>query len=73
LPLKKNLPQNAASIFSELTTKYPKVPLFHVRLATAYFQQGQKDKAKQSLDEAARNNPSKSDQDLITSLRGRLG
>ena len=71
--LKKNLPENAASIFSELTGKYPTVALFHVRLATAYLQSGNKVKAKQALDEARKNKPSKSDLDEIQKLAAKLG
>jgi Flp pilus assembly protein TadD len=71
--LKKNLPQNATSIFQDLTDKHPKIALFHIRLATAYFQSGQKDKARKALDEARKNNPTDTDKDLINSLAGRLG
>ncbi len=71
--LKKNLPQNAASIFSELTGKYPKVALFHIRLATAHFQAGEKAKARKVLDDARKNNPTKADQDEIQKLAGKLG
>lgn len=71
--LKKNLPQNATSIFSELTGKFPKVALFHVRLATAYLQSGDKVKARRELDDARKANPSKSDQEEIQKLAGKLG
>ncbi|MFN0102012.1 MAG: tetratricopeptide repeat protein [Bryobacteraceae bacterium] len=71
--LKKNLPQNAASIFVELTGKHPKVALFHIRLATAYLQSGDKTKAKRVLDDARKNNPTKTDQDEIEKLAGKLG
>jgi Flp pilus assembly protein TadD len=71
--LKKNLPENAASIFNELTGKYPTVALFHVRLATAYLQSGNKVKAKQSLEAARKNKPSKSDLDEIEKLAAKLG
>lgn len=71
--LKKNLPQNATSIFSELTGKFPKVALFHLRLATAYLQSGDKVKARRELDDARKSNPSKSDQDEIQKLAGKLG
>lgn len=71
--LKKNLAPNAASIFNELVGKHPNVALFHLRLATAYLQMGDKSKARQSLDNARKNNPSKSDQDEIQKLAGKLG
>ena len=71
--LKKNLPQNAASIFSELTGKYPKVALFHIRLATAHLQAGEKAKARRVLEDARKNNPTKSDQEEIQKLAGKLG
>jgi predicted Zn-dependent protease len=71
--LKKNLPENAASIFTELTGKYPGVALFHIRLANAYLQAGNKTKAKQELEEARKNKPSKSDLDEIQKLAARLG
>jgi predicted Zn-dependent protease len=71
--LKKNLPENAASIFTELTAKYPKVALFHIRLATAYLQAGEKEKAKRQLDDARKANPTPADQQEIQKLAGRLG
>ncbi|MBI2689292.1 MAG: tetratricopeptide repeat protein [Acidobacteria bacterium] len=71
--LKKNLPQNAASIFTELTGKHPQIALFHIRLATAYLQSGDKIKARRELDDARKNNPTKSDQDEIQRLAGKLG
>jgi tetratricopeptide (TPR) repeat protein len=71
--LKKNLPQSATSIFLELTGKYPKVALFHIRLATAHLQSGEKAKAKRVLEEARKSNPTKTDQDEIEKLAGKLG
>lgn len=70
--LKKNLPQNAASIFTELTSKHPQIALFHVRLATAYLQAGEKGKAKQELVDARKNKPSKTDQEEIDKLAAKL-
>jgi len=71
--LKKNLPQNATPIFEDLAGKHPKMALFHVRLATAYFQSGQREKARKALDDARKNNPSDTDKQLIAALAGRLG
>lgn len=71
--LKKNLPQNATSIFQDLTGKHPKIALFHIRLATAYFQSGQKEKARKALDDARKNNPTDTDKEQINTLAGRLG
>ena len=71
--LKKNLPQNAQLIFTELTGKYPKVALFHIRLATAHMQAGDKAKAKRELDDARKNNPTKGDQSEIDKLASKLG
>jgi tetratricopeptide (TPR) repeat protein len=71
--LKKNLPQNAASIFTELTGKHPQVAMFHIRLATAHFQAGDKAAARKKLDDARRNKPSKSDLDEIQKLASKLG
>jgi len=71
--LKKNLPQNAASIFTELTGKYPKVALFHIRLATAHLQSGDKVRARRELDDARKSNPTKGDQDEISRLASKLG
>ncbi len=71
--LKKNLPQNAASIFAELTGKHPQVALFHIRLATAYLQSGEKAKAKKELDDARKNNPTKTDLEEIQKLAAKLG
>jgi tetratricopeptide (TPR) repeat protein len=71
--LKKNLPQNAQMIFTELTGKYPKVALFHIRLATAHLQAGDKVKARRELDDARKNNPTKGDQSEIDKLASKLG
>jgi len=71
--LKKNLPQNATPIFEGLAGKHPQIALFHVRLATAYFQLGQKEKARRALDDVRKNNPSDTDKQLIAALAGRLG
>ncbi|HEU0122697.1 MAG TPA: tetratricopeptide repeat protein [Bryobacteraceae bacterium] len=71
--LKKNLGQNAASIFSELTDKHPKIALFHIRLATAYLQIGDRPKARKELDDARKNNPTKTDQDEIQKLANKIG
>lgn len=71
--LKKNLPQNATAIFTELAGKYPDVALFHIRLATAYLQAGDRAKAKQQLDDARRKKPSKSDLEEISKLASKLG
>lgn len=71
--LKKNLPDNAASIFSELTSKYPTVAIFHIRLATAYLQAGDKAKAKKELDDARTRNPNEKDRAEIEKLAARLG
>lgn len=71
--LKKNLPQSAAPIFAELIGKHPKIALFHIRLATAYLQSGDRTKARRALDEARKNNPTKTDQDEIQRLADKLG
>ena len=60
-------------IFTELTGKYPKVALFHIRLATAHLQAGDKVKARRELDDARKNNPTKGDQSEIDKLASKLG
>jgi len=71
--LKKNLGPSAQSIFSELTSKHPTIALFHIRLATAYLQMGDRTKARRELDDARKLKLNKTDQEEIQKLASKLG
>jgi tetratricopeptide (TPR) repeat protein len=71
--LKKNLPQNAIVIFSDLSGKYPKVSTFHLRLANAYLLKGDAASAKKSLETARQTNPTQADQQEIQKLAAKIG
>lgn len=71
--LKKNLPQNAIVIFSDLSGKYPKVSTFHVRLANAYMLKGDTASAKKSLALARQSNPTAQDQQEIQKIASKIG
>jgi Tfp pilus assembly protein PilF len=57
-----------------LTQKHPQVPLFHLRLATTYFQLGDKLRARKSLDDARRGGKlTGTDKDEADRLANQLG
>jgi len=71
--IKKNLSDNAITIFKGLTDKQPNNATFHFHLGMALFQKGDKVKAKQSLQTALAKNPPKDVEPKIRELLGRIG
>jgi tetratricopeptide (TPR) repeat protein len=71
--IKKNLSDNAISIFRDLTSKHGHVSTYHYRLAMALFQKGDKPQAKKALETALKNNPTKEEEGKIKELLNRIG
>lgn len=71
--IKKGLANNAIAIFSDLTTKHPKVSIFHYHHAMALSQRGDKVQAKRSLDLALKSNPQNQELEDIKKLQQKLG
>jgi Flp pilus assembly protein TadD len=70
--LKKNLPDNALEIFRNNVSKAPKNSTYRYHLGLALFQKGDKVKAKQELQLALTNNPSKEEAASIKELIGKI-
>lgn len=71
--IKKNLSDNAISIFRDLTTKYPDRSTFYYHLGMAQFQKGDKPSAKKSLQTALTKNPPKPEEGKIRELIAKIG
>jgi putative PEP-CTERM system TPR-repeat lipoprotein len=71
--VKKNLNDQAITIFRELTSKQPKNPTYHYHLGMAQFQKGNKPAARQSLQTALTLKPGKDDEAKIRELLGKVG
>ena len=70
--IKKNLSDNAISIFKELVEKDQKNPIYRYHLAVAFKQKGDKSAAKREAELALKNSPSKEDEQRIRTLLGQL-
>jgi len=70
--LKKNLPDNALELFKNNVSKVPKNSTYRYHLAMALFQKGDKVRAKQELQVALTNNPSKEEAANIKELIGKI-
>jgi tetratricopeptide (TPR) repeat protein len=70
--LKKNLPDNALEIFRSNVSKVPKNSTYHYHLGMALYQKGDKLRAKQELQSALTNNPSKEEEANIRELIGKI-
>jgi tetratricopeptide (TPR) repeat protein len=66
--IKKNLSDDAARVFKELTTQEPANPTFHYHYGMALMQKGDKAQAKKELETAIKNNPSKDETGKIKQL-----
>ncbi len=66
--IKKNLSDNAVSIFRDLTQKYPDKSTYHYHLGMALLQKGDKPSAKKSLEVALTKNPDNTEQSKIREL-----
>ena len=70
--LKKNLPDNAMEIFRTNVSRAPKNSTYHYHLAMALYQKGDKLRARQELQSALSNNPSKEEAANIKELMGKI-
>ena len=70
--LKKNLPDNAMEIFKSNISKSPKNSTYRYHLGMALFQKGDKVRARQELQVALTNNPSKEEAANIKELIGKI-
>jgi predicted Zn-dependent protease len=66
--IKKNMTEDAVRVFSDLTQKEPKNPMFHYHYGMALLQKGDKPSAKRELEAAMKNNPSKNAADKIREM-----
>lgn len=71
--VKKNLTDNAISLYLDLVKRQPNNPLYHFHLGMAQLQKGQRAAARQSLQTALQLRPSKQDEVRIKELIGRAG
>ena len=71
--LKKNLPDNALEIFRNNVSKQPGNSTYRYHLGMALFQKGDKVRAKQELQAALSNNPSKEEAANIKELIAKIG
>jgi tetratricopeptide (TPR) repeat protein len=70
--LKKNLPDNALELFKNNVTKVPKNATYRYHLGMALYQKGDKAHAKQELQTALTNGPSKEEAASIKELIGKI-
>jgi putative PEP-CTERM system TPR-repeat lipoprotein len=71
--IKKNLTDNAITIFVDLVKRQPKNPLYHFHLGMAQLQKGNRAAARQSLQTALQLKPSKQDELRIKEVMSRAG
>ncbi len=71
--IKKNLSDNAVSIFRDLVTKQPDRATFRYHLAMALFQRGNKPEARKELQSALSQKPTAQEALKIKELMGRIG
>ncbi len=70
--LKKNMADNAADIFREITSKTPTNPTYHFHFAMALAQKGDKSEAAKQCQLALSNNPNKEEEAKIRELLTRI-
>jgi tetratricopeptide (TPR) repeat protein len=70
--LKKNLPDNALELFRNNVSKVPTNPTYRYHLAMALYQKGDKAHARQELQTALTNRPSKEEEANIKELIGKI-
>jgi tetratricopeptide (TPR) repeat protein len=71
--IKKNLSDDAIRIFREILSTAPDNPAYHYHLAMALYQKGDKQGAKQALDEAIKRGPKPPEQQGIKELMAKVG
>ena len=71
--IRKNLTDDSLRMLRELVTKNPDNPVFHLHLALALYQKGDRPEAKKELESALRNKPSEREQGKIKELLAKVG
>jgi tetratricopeptide (TPR) repeat protein len=71
--MRKNLTEDSIRMLKELVAQSPNRATFHLHLAMAYLQKGDKAQAKRELDAATRFSPSEKEQVRIKELSAKLG
>jgi Flp pilus assembly protein TadD len=66
--IKKNLPEEAVNIFTDLVTKAPANPTYHYHYGMALRQKGDKSSARREFEMAIRNNPPQEEKAKIQEL-----
>ena len=69
----KNLTDDSLRMLRDLVSKTPGNPTFHLHLALALYQKGDRPEAKKELETALRNKPSDRDQSRIKELMAKVG
>jgi tetratricopeptide (TPR) repeat protein len=71
--VKKNLTDDSLRMLRELVSQKPDSPTFHLHLAMALYQKGDRPTAKKELEAALRNKPSEREQSEIKQLMAKVG
>ena len=71
--IRKKLTTQAVQVLQDLVARVPDNPSFHLHLAMALFDAGEKQLAKKELEKAQRHKPSAAEQAKIKELVGRIG
>jgi Flp pilus assembly protein TadD len=71
--VKKNLTDDSLRMLRELVNQRPESPTFHLHLAMALYQKGDRPTAKKELEAALRNKPSEREQSEIKQLMAKVG
>ena len=71
--IKKNLTDDGLRMLRDLVGQRPTSPTFHLHLAMALYQKGDRSQAKKELEAALRNKPSEKEQDKIKQLLPKVG
>jgi tetratricopeptide (TPR) repeat protein len=71
--MRKNLTDDSLRMLRDLVNKTPGNPTFHLHLALALYQKGDRPEAKKELETALRNKPSDRDQGKIKELLAKVG
>jgi len=71
--IRKNLIDESLRLLHDLITEKPENPTFHLHLAMALYQKGNRSLAKKELETALRNKPSEREQTEIKQLLAKVG
>ena len=71
--IRKNLTDDSVRMLRDLVSKNPDNPVFHLHLAQALYQKGDRPEAKKELENALRNKPDEREQGKIKELMAKVG